>query len=254
MSPEPSAVQPIQYAAFRLRFRALCIDMWICLGLFLVGGLVTAILLENNVGGRVGAFGVILALILGYEPFMVARYGGTFGHRRSNIRIVCASSNENLPIWRAVVRSFVKQTVGLLSFAFMFVTSRAQGLHDIVAGARVVIHDPRIAVDADCFRPTRLPAGPSATCIRQVLVTLLYNVLLVVFLSVVAFSFVSPVCLDGDLCSGSESLALSIVGGTWFVLGGSFIILGWTGRLPGCRQPLAVDPGTAAPRESERID
>ncbi len=153
MSPEPSAVQPIQYAAFRLRFRALCIDMWICLGLFLVGGLVTAILLENNVGGCVAAFGVIVALIIGYEPFMVARYGGTFGHRRSNIRIVCESSNENLPLGRALVRSIVKQTIGLISFAFMFVTSKAQGLHDIVAGAKVIIRDPRIAVDADRFEP-----------------------------------------------------------------------------------------------------
>jgi uncharacterized RDD family membrane protein YckC len=240
MSPEPIAVKPIQYAALRLRFRALCIDMWICLGLFLVGGLVTAILLESHVGGRVAAFGVIVALILGYEPFMVARYGGTFG-RRSNIRIVCASSTENLPIWRAAARSLLKQTFGLISFAFMFVTSRAQGLHDIVAGARVIIREPQIAVDADCFEPTPEPAGPTVTRIRRVFVILLYNVLLFVVLSPVAASFVSLACLDGDLCSGSESLVLLVVGGTWLVVGGAFIILGWTGRLPGCRPGISID-------------
>jgi hypothetical protein len=70
---------------------------------------------------------------------------------------------------------------------------------------------------------------------RRVIVTLLYNILLFVFLSVIAVSFVSTACVDRDLCSGSDRLALSIIGGAWLVLGGSSIILGWTGRLPGCR-------------------
>lgn len=153
MSPEPRAAESVQYAAFRLRFRALCIDLGICLGLFFIGGLITGIVLENSVGGRVAVFIVILAVILGYEPFMVARYGGTFGHRKSNIRIVCARSDENLPIWRAAVRSVVKQIFGLISFVFMSVTSRAQGLHDLLAGSTVIIRDPLIAVEGDCFKP-----------------------------------------------------------------------------------------------------
>lgn len=85
-------------------------------------GIVAGILLENSAGGRVAAFAGIIAAILTYEPWMVARYGGTFGHQRSNIRIVCKESGENLPIWRAAVRSLAKQLFGLPSFAFMFVT------------------------------------------------------------------------------------------------------------------------------------
>jgi hypothetical protein len=76
MSAEPRSEEPVQYAAFRLRFRALRIDLSICLGLFFIGGLVTGILLENSVGGRIVVFIVILAAILGYEPLMVARYAG----------------------------------------------------------------------------------------------------------------------------------------------------------------------------------
>jgi uncharacterized RDD family membrane protein YckC len=237
MSPEFINTKPVHYAAFRLRFRALRIDVGYCLGLFVIGGITAGILLENRVEIRIAAFIVILTVILGYEPFMVARYGGTFGHRKSNIRIICAASDDNLSFWRAAVRSLVKAIFGLPSLLFMFVTSRAQGLHDLVAGARVVIRDPLIAAQGDRFNPIQPPPGRPATRLRRVAVTLLYNVLLLVFLSIAA-SFVSSACLDQNLCSGSESSSLSVLGGAWFVLGGLSIVLGWTGRLPGCR------PGT----------
>src|SRR6185295_12903182 len=110
MSPESvTSTRPVHYAAFRLRFRALQIDALICVGVFLVGGILTGILLENSVAARVAAFSLILGSILLYEPFMVARYGGTFGHRKSNVRIVRLGSDDNLPIWRAAIRSLVKQ-------------------------------------------------------------------------------------------------------------------------------------------------
>jgi uncharacterized RDD family membrane protein YckC len=235
MSPEPKAVDRIRYAAFKLRFHALLIDGFICLALFLVGGLVTGILLENSAGGRVGAFILILALALCYEPVMVARYGGTIGHRKSNIRILCARSNENLPLWRAAVRSLVKQLFGLFSFIFMFITSKAQGLHDLLADARVIIRDPAIAKEADCFNPSPTSNGPLATPLRRVTITVVYNVLLFMLLSVVAASVISQACLDRGHCSDPETSALSTVGGIWLMLAGSLTILGWTGRLPGCR-------------------
>ena len=155
----PTPPNPVQFAAFKLRFRALRIDATICLALFLIGGIVAGIVLENRVGGRVAAFAIIVTAILTYEPWMVARYGGTFGHQRSNIRIVCKDSGENLPIWRAAVRSLVKQLFGLPSFLFMFVTTNAQGLHDLLADSRVILRDPLKASETDRFDPTPPPAG-----------------------------------------------------------------------------------------------
>ncbi|MFZ1146108.1 MAG: RDD family protein [Bryobacteraceae bacterium] len=231
----PKSAEPVHYAALGLRFRALRIDLGYCLGLFVIGGLVAGILLENSVGGRIAVFVVILAAILGYEPFMVARYGGTFGHQKSNIRIVCARSNDNLPFWRAAVRSVVKEIFGIPVFVFMFVTSRAQGLHDLLAGARVIIRDPLIAAEVDHFKPAQGPTGRPASRVRRIVVTLIYNVLLLVFLAIVAGTLVSSACINRDVCSASESLALSILGGGWLVLGGFSIVLGWTGRLPGIR-------------------
>src|SRR5256885_15152259 len=83
MSPESRTAEPVQYAAFRLRFHALCIDLGIYLGLFFIGGLITGIVFENSAVGRVAGFIVLVAVILGYEPFMIARYGGTIGIARA---------------------------------------------------------------------------------------------------------------------------------------------------------------------------
>jgi uncharacterized RDD family membrane protein YckC len=234
MSPEPKTARPVHYAAFRLRFRALIIDAAYCLGLFVIGGLVTGILFENSVSSRVAVFVVILAAILFYEPFMVARYGGTLGHRKSNIRIVRAGSADNLPFWRAALRSLVKEIFGLPSFLFMFVTSRAQGLHDLLAGAQVIIREPLIATESDLFTPAQPSAGQSATWSRRLVITLIYNVALLILLTVAA-TLVAPACVNRKLCSDSDNMFLSIVGSAWFVLCGVSIVLGCTGRLPGCR-------------------
>lgn len=236
MSTEAATAEQAQYAAFRLRFRALCVDLGICLGVFVIGGLITGIVFENSAAGRIAGFIVIVAVILGYEPFMIARYGGTIGHRKSNIKIICARSDERLPLWRAVVRSVVKQAFGLISFVFMFVTSRAQGLHDLLGGSRVIIRDPRIAVETDFFEPAPRSTESPVSRTRRVLVILLCNVLLLVLYSVISALFVSLVCLEGDVCSDSEGSALSILGGVWFILAGFSTILGWQGRLPGCRR------------------
>jgi uncharacterized RDD family membrane protein YckC len=234
MSPELKNLQPVQYAAFRLRFRALVIDAAYCLGLFVIGGVVTGIVFEHSIAGRVAVFIVILAAILSYEPFMVARYGSTLGHRKSNIRVVCAASEDNLSFWRAALRSVVKGVFGLPSFLFMFVTSRAQGLHDLLAGARVVIHDPRMATGSDLFTPVQPAAGQPPAWGRRLVITLIYNALLLFFLTVAA-TFVSSACTSQKLCSDSESRFLVILGGVWLVLVAASIVLGCAGRLPGCR-------------------
>jgi RDD family len=202
---------------------------------FLIGSVIAGILFENHPGGRIAVFVLILAFVLGYEPFMVARYGGTFGHRKANIRISCARTDANLPFWRAAARSLVKQVFGIFSFFFMFITHRGQGLHDLIAGATVIISNPLAARPEDYFFPKPQPTGQPASPIRRVGVTVLYNLLLFVFVAVVASMTVSPSCLNQNDCLGADDLILSILGGGWLILCIVSIILGWTGRLPGCR-------------------
>jgi hypothetical protein len=67
MSPEIKPAEPVYYAAFKLRFRALILDAAYCLGLFIVGGVVAGILLESSAASRIVVFLVILAVILAYE-------------------------------------------------------------------------------------------------------------------------------------------------------------------------------------------
>jgi hypothetical protein len=128
----------------------------------------------------------------------------------------------------------VNEIFGIPSFLFMFVTSRAQGLHDLLGGARVVIHDPLVAMEGDFFTPEQPRADQPPTRVRRVVVTAIYNVLLLMLLSIAGTS-VSSACRDRNLCYSSESSLLSILGGAWVVLAGLSVVLGWTGRLPGCR-------------------
>lgn len=235
MSPELSVPNQGRYAALALRFRAFRNDLLLCLGVFLIGSVVAGILFEKHPSGRTAVFILILAFVLGYEPFMVTRYGGTFGHRKANIRISCARTDANLPFWRAAARSLVKQVFGIFSFFFMFITHRGQGLHDLIAGATVIIHNPLIARPEDYSSPKPQPIGRPAAPIRRIGITVLYNLFLFVFVAVVAPMIVSPACLNDNNCLGADDLILSILGGGWLIFCIVTIILGWTGRLPGCR-------------------
>ena len=100
------------YAALRVRIRAYLTDVFIYVGVFLVGGISVGIAFENNSAARIAAFLVIVLFLLAYEPFMVSRYGGTFGHRSANLLIVRVQTGQRLPFWRALVRVLIKSCLG----------------------------------------------------------------------------------------------------------------------------------------------
>ena len=243
MLPESTPPNPIRYPAFKLRFRALRIDANIFLAVFLVGGITAGIVFENYAAARAAVLVLMLVAILAYEPFMVSRYGATVGHRRCNIRIVCNDSDENLPVWRAILRSLVKQIFGLPSFVFMFVTSKAQGLHDLFADSRVTISDPTNAIATDYFDPSPPAAGRSATFGRKILAMFAYNIMLLVLLGRVSHLWASPGCLNRDeLCTALENWARFLRSVVWLALAALITVLGLTGRLPGCRPGKPVEP------------
>lgn len=234
MSTELTITGQGRYASLGLRFRAFRIDFFLCLIVFVVGSVAAGIVFEHHPDARAAAFGLILAFLLAYEPVMVALWGGTYGHQKSNIRVSCAGTDANLPFWRAVVRSIVKQILGTFSFFFMFITHKAQGLHDLIAGATVIIRDPSTARPEDYFSPAPQPTGQPASPLRRIGVIILYNLLLALFVLVVVALTVSPAC-PGQDCRVADNLMLTVLSTGWLTLSIASIILGWSGRLPGCR-------------------
>ena len=222
------------YASFQARFRALLLDAGICLALFVIGGVAAGAVLEQYPFARSAIFVLIVASILLYDPLMVSHYGGTFGHRAFNIRVVRAGTQQNLPLPKAIVRAVIKGFFGLFSLAFMFITRKAQGLHDLAAGSEVRIRNPRAAHARDYFVPEGPRSGQSLPSpVRRVVIIVLYSGLLFVLTSVAVGLTVSPECIDQNICAASENQALSILG--FVLLGGAsiLIVLGWRGQLPG---------------------
>jgi len=229
------------HAAFRLRFRALLLDFGICAGFFLIGGIAAGVVMEHYLLGRAAAFVLIAGVILCYEPLMVSQYGGTFGHRALNIRVVETKTDRNLTLPKAVVRALIKQLLGLFSLAFMFVTKRAQGLHDLAVGSEVRVRNRGAARPADYFVPEQVLTGqPMPSAPRRIVIIALYNVLLLVLVSVIAGFSLSSSCLDRDVCTGSERQELTLLSFLWMGMSAVLISLGWRARLPGARRNRSV--------------
>jgi hypothetical protein len=203
---------------------------------FLVGGVGAGVALDKYPEGRVFAFLLIVAAILSYEPLMVNLYGGTFGHHALNICVVHSKTQQNLSLPRALLRALLKQFLGLFSLGFMFVTEKAQSLHDLAVGSEVRIRNPRAAVPVDYFVPEQeLPGKPLPSTTRRIVVIAFYNVVLLLLVSLLAAFSLSPACLDQDVCTNAELQYLNFITFAWLAVFAVLVSLGWKARLPGCR-------------------
>jgi hypothetical protein len=107
----------------------------------------------------------------------------------------------------------------------MFITKRAQGLHDLAAGSEVRIRNPRAADARDYFVPEESKAGrpfPSPateTCDHC-------TVYCVPFRPHVSgcWTHSLPECIDQNICTASEDQAGSILG--FVMIGGAGIVIG----------------------------
>ena len=98
-----------------------------------------------------------IAIFLLYEPVAIAVAGGTLGHLTMNLRIVRASDLGRVSFARALVRTVVKGVLGLWVFLAVYLTSRSQAVHDLVAGTVVIPRNPA-AVSLNGFAVARIPA------------------------------------------------------------------------------------------------
>jgi uncharacterized RDD family membrane protein YckC len=213
------------------------IDVGTYLAVFFTFGISASALFDNYPLARALAFGLIVTFYFLYEPMMVTYIGGTFGHRLMNIRVADANTHANLPVWRAILRTIVKNFFGILSLGFMFVTRRAQSLHDLAAGSEVVIRNPKRASRTDYYVPTApLPDGQGTPSrVRRIVVIGLYTIGVFFVTSLIAGASLSQECLERDICSRADRQAGQIVGVLFLILFGTTVGWGWSGRLPGCR-------------------
>jgi uncharacterized RDD family membrane protein YckC len=236
--PQGEVLEPA-YARFWPRVRALYIDV-IVLFIAMVAGLAIAVSLKTDSVARIVGFSVAGFWLL-YEPLMVSFAGGTIGHRRTNLRVVDDRTHGNLSLLKALARSVIKGALGWVSFVTMLVTRRSQAVHDLLTRSTVQVRDQSIAGPTLYIRErTELVDAAMPSAGRRVAVILGYALVA----TVLAFALVvlivwngllSDQCMDYDRCSPRENLVTYALGFGWLAACLAVLVLGWRGRLYGCR-------------------
>tara|TARA_R110001599_G_scaffold119190_4_gene289030 strand:- start:593 stop:982 length:390 start_codon:yes stop_codon:yes gene_type:complete len=82
---------------------------------------------------------IMVLLFIVYEPMMVAKYGGTIGHRILGVKVTKSSntaSRLNLPV--AIIRSILKFALGIFSVMVSYTREDNRCIHDLVCDSVVV--------------------------------------------------------------------------------------------------------------------
>jgi len=243
-SPAPASAPPL-YGRFAVRLRGLVVDAAILAG-FAVAVSIVVDVIESAMLSRI-LMPLLVGIVLLYDPVMVARFGGTIGHRVVNLRVADSRTEQRVGFFRALIRSILKTFLGLLSFFFMAITRRHQALHDLAAGTVVIIHDRaaakahEYAVEAEFVAPPGTVSG-----LRRVLAIAAYSIGLYVVNTVVLVLFLSDACSLGEACTPTEELILGVGTLLFFVGVGLLIVFGWRGKLPGARAKPADEAAEAS--------
>ncbi len=228
---------PPLYARLGPRVRAVIRDLFVY-----AAGIVLLVLLDSLMpAGPVlrGSMIVLVGALVLYEPVLVSWVGGTIGHRSLNLRVVRAADGGRVTFPRALLRIMVKSVTGIVGFLAIELTSRYQGVHDLVAGTVVV---PRNTVIAGAgFAPIRRPEqGTLPSRSRRTVVGLAYLLGLIVLTVVLSAVVYSPDCIYADQCTDTDRLADLFVGMVFLVGLALLIAAGSRGYLPGARRRPAA--------------
>lgn len=131
----------VLYARVWPSMKAILIDAFILMGVFLAAALVGA----NLAGSGAIAFVIWFAFWVLYDPLMVSRTGGTIGHHVQNLRVVSDDTGRSPSFVTAFIRNILKGFLGGVSLLAMAVSSRQKALHDLMVGTTVQARDARFA-------------------------------------------------------------------------------------------------------------
>ena len=114
---------------------------------------------------------------------------------------------------------------------------RNQALHDVLTRSTVQIRDNSKAIAAHYVieRLVDVESGRLPSRSRRVIVILVYIVLGYIALSIATSPLFSDACAMRMRCSEFERTVTYVLGCVLLVMIGLFVILGWKGRLWGCR-------------------
>jgi uncharacterized RDD family membrane protein YckC len=184
---------------------------------------------------------VLVVLLL--EPVAVSMTGGSIGHHLTGIRIRKEHVDERINVFAATVRFIVKTLFGLPAFFVAFVTRKRQGLHELAAKS-LVVHKSAAGLPAHEFIGERTVEDEHATYAsvwRRVLVIVLYWALLYLATSFVIAAVMFGPCMDSpDDCTPVQVISSIVALGVLLIGFAVIAVLGWRGRLFGCRKRRSV--------------
>ncbi len=203
---------------------------------------VAAIAIMTGVGrmGYDGVFAASAAILTVFvlEPFLVTITGGTIGHHLLGIRVINSQTMLSLGIFRSTLRLLVKTTFGLFSLIVVLTSRKHQAIHDYISGSIVVIKNPNALPGYEVLeeRDVEEDGYVYPTKVRRIAAIALYSMILfVVYLFIFAL-LMTKECINTNICSGYDQ-AVSVVSQLlWLVGTVVLIVLGWRGRLWGCRR------------------
>jgi uncharacterized RDD family membrane protein YckC len=181
--------------------------------------------------------GAMLLIILILEPVLVSFTGATIGHHLFRIRIRRVTEDKNLNIILALIRFIVKYGLGLPSLLFIFLTKKHRALHDIASGSIVVHKSVEGVPEYELLAERTLEDEKEiyASKSRRLGIIIVYWVIVTIGLNFLMFPLVSLDCLNNDICTSNEETILGMIGLLWLILILTTAILGWKGKLYGCR-------------------
>jgi uncharacterized RDD family membrane protein YckC len=243
-----AATEPVRYATFTGRCRALVTDL-IIVSVGMVVILIVGDLAENVPGsGRIAWFGMFGLFFL-YEPLLIWRRGATIGHARNQLRVVVTATGQPPGLLRSFARYFSKAILGLPSFVTMALTPKHQAVHDWLTQTTVQV-SPDTDADEVEFHLERSPEQetllPSRW--RRALVMLAYLVGVYVLFVIVLVVIASGSCAsDVGTCTGGRRVAVQLASFAWLAISLAAIVSAWKGLLPGARrlQAARTDSPTA---------
>jgi uncharacterized RDD family membrane protein YckC len=234
-----SAMPAPRYARFSRRLRGMLFD-WIIALIVMYGALLLAASVGDDNFSRALGILVIVALVL-YEPILVSRIGGTFGHYFNNLRVVDESHGGNISFAKACARVVIKGLLGLYSFVILAATPRNQAVHDLLTGSTVQIRDPAKAlpgqymIERSELAATEMPSPGRRLAVIFGYLLLTAIVYLLITRGIIAAGVISDGCIDRNVCSTSERILSFNLGLTLLAASAACIALGWRGRLIGAR-------------------
>ena len=180
-----------------------------------------------------------LLVIFLLDPVAVSLTGGSIGHHLTGLRVRKDCADERINVVAASVRFVVKSLFGLPAFFVAFVTQKRQGLHDLAARS-LIVHKNAERVPAYERMPERTVDDERATYAsiwRRLLVIALYWALLYISAGVVIAAIMfGPCSKSPELCTPSQSIAALVALAVLLIGFVVIAVLGWRGRLYGCRK------------------